>query len=179
MRSLTASLLIATCGLAAFTARAQAPNEVQGVVVPAGPAPAVQSTYPKAGDSVPGGTVILKITFDQPMTADAWAYGKSADGDFPDCLEKPRLLNDQRTFVLLCNLEQQNRAYAVVINPAPRFASDNGRSAQPYTLKFTTNDDITRGLHDALQQAGLDDSDDPIMTWTDPGKGVSQTPAAP
>ncbi|MEJ0067319.1 MAG: hypothetical protein WDM85_19525 [Caulobacteraceae bacterium] len=41
--------------------------------------------------------------------------------------------------------------------------------------EFTTNDDITRSLHKALLQAGLDDADDPIMTWRDPGQGVSQT----
>jgi hypothetical protein len=137
------------------------------------------STYPNVGASVPAGTVILKIVFDQPMTPDAWAYGRSADGDFPDCLAQPRLLGDQRTFVLLCSLTLPNRAYAAQINLAPRFASANGRSAKPYTLKFSTNDEITRGLHDALQQAGLDDADDPIMTWRDSGQGVSQTAAPP
>jgi hypothetical protein len=139
----------------------------------------VQSTYPNAGASIPAGTVILKIVFDQPMTPDAWAYGRSADGDFPDCLAEPRLLSDRRTFVLLCSAALANRAYAVEINLAPRFASADGRSAKPYTLKFSTNDDITRGLHDALLQAGLDDSDDPIMTWRDPGQGVSQTAPPP
>jgi hypothetical protein len=38
---------------------------------------------------------------------------------------------------------------------------------------------MTRALHDALSQAGLDDTDDPIMTWGDPGQGVSQTAAPP
>jgi hypothetical protein len=148
-------------------------------VVVAGPGPTVQSTYPGAGDSVPAGTVILKIVFDQRMTPDAWAYGRSADGDFPDCLAEPRLLNDQRTFVLLCSTALPNRVYAVEINLAPRFQGANGRSAKPYTLKFSTNDEITRGLHDALLQAGLDDTDDPIMTWSDPGQGVSQTAPPP
>ncbi|HXQ15400.1 MAG TPA: Ig-like domain-containing protein [Caulobacteraceae bacterium] len=148
------------------------------MVVP-GPGPTVKSTYPNAAGSVPAGTVILKIVFDQPMTPDAWAYGRSADGDFPDCLAEPRLLNDQRTFVLLCSVALPNRTYAVEINLAPRFASAYGRSAKPYTLKFSTNDAITRGLHDALLQAGLDDTDDPIMTWRDPGQGVSQTAPPP
>ncbi len=148
------------------------------MVVP-GPGPSVQSTYPNAGNSVPAGTVILKIVFDQPMTPDAWAYERSADGDFPDCLAQPRLLSDQRTFVLLCSVALPDRTYAVQINLAPRFTSADGRSAKPYTLKFTTNDEITRGLHDALLQAGLDDADDPVMTWRDPGQGVSQTPPPP
>jgi len=178
-RRLIAPVLIALCCLAALAARAQTPKEVQGLVVVPGPGPTVKSTYPNAAGSVPAGTVILKIVFDQPMTPDAWAYGRSADGDFPDCLAEPRLLNDQRTFVLLCSVALPNRTYAVEINLAPRFASAYGRSAKPYTLKFSTNDAITRGLHDALLQAGLDDTDDPIMTWRDPGQGVSQTAPPP
>jgi hypothetical protein len=178
-RPLVAPVIIALCCLAAHAVRAQTPKEVQGLVVVPGPGPAVQSSYPKAGDSVPAGTLILKIIFDQPMTRDAWAFGRSADGDFPDCLAEPRLLNDQRTFVLLCSLSLPNRVYAVEINPAPRFASVDGRSAKPYTLKFSSNDETTRGLHDALLQAGLDDTDDPIMTWRDPGQGVSQTEPPP
>jgi hypothetical protein len=178
-RPFVAPLLVALCCLVAPSARGQNPKEVQGLVVQAGPGPTVQSTYPVAGASVPAGTVILKIVFDQPMTADAWAYGRSADGDFPDCLAQPRLLGDQRTFVLLCSLALANRPYAIEINLAPRFTSANGRWAKPYTLKFSTTDEITRGLHDALLQAGLDDSDDPIMTWRDPGLGVSQTAPPP
>jgi hypothetical protein len=172
-------VLIAAFCLAALAARAQTPKEVQGLVVAGGPGPTVQSTYPKAEDRVPAGTVILKIVFDQPMTPGAWAYGRSTDGDFPDCLAQPRLLGDQRTFVLLCTLALPNRTYAVEINLAPRFASANGRWAKPYTLKFSTNDDVTRGLHDALLQAGLVDADDPIMNWRDPGEGVSQTAPPP
>ena len=178
-RPLAAAVLIALGCLAASAAGAQTPKEVQGLVVETGPGPTVQSTYPKAGDVVPAGTVILKIVFDQPMTPDAWAYGRSAEGDFPNCLAQPRLLSDQRTFVLLCSVDLANRTYAVEINLTRRFTSANGRSAKPYTLKFTTNDEITRGLHDALLQAGLDDTDDPIMTWRDPGLGVSQTEPPP
>jgi hypothetical protein len=172
-------VLIALCCLAALAARGETPTPVQGLVVVPGPGPTVQATYPNATDSVPAGTVILKVVFNQPMTPDAWAYGRSAAGDFPDCLAQPRLLSDQRTFVLLCSVALANHTYAVEINVAPRFASANGRSAKPYTLKFSTNDEITRGLHDALLQAGLDDTDDPIMTWRDPGQGVSQTPPPP
>ncbi|MEJ0066732.1 MAG: hypothetical protein WDM85_16030 [Caulobacteraceae bacterium] len=41
------------------------------LVVTPGPGPTVRSTYPAAGASVPSGTVILKIVFDQPMAPDA------------------------------------------------------------------------------------------------------------
>src|SRR5580698_2436797 len=103
-RSLAAPVLIAACCLAALAARAQTPHEVQGLIVVPGPGPTVRSTYPSVGETVPSGVVILKIVFDQPMTPDAWAYGRSVDGDFPDCLADPRLLADQRTYVLLCTL---------------------------------------------------------------------------
>ena len=170
-------MLTVACGAAAPPAKGESPKQVEGLTVVPGPGPAVRSTYPAAGGTVPGGTLILKIVFDQPMTPKAWAYGRSAEGDFPDCLADPRLLNDQRTYVLLCSVDS-NRVYAIEINPTPRFADAYGRSAQPYVLKFSTNDaEITRGLHDALLQAGLDDTDNPIMTWRDPGQGVSQSPA--
>jgi hypothetical protein len=174
-----ALMIVATCSLVGLAARAQATKEVEGVVVVPGPGPAVASTYPASGGMVPGGVLILKVVFDQPMTPNAWAFGHSADGDFPDCLADPRLLNDQRTYVLLCSVESK-RAYAIEINPAPRFASAYGRSAKPFILKFSTNDaETTRSLHDALAQAGLDDTDDPIMTWRDPGQGVSQSAPPP
>jgi hypothetical protein len=169
-------VVLALCSLAALPAAAETPKVVQELVVVPGPGPTIVATYPKPQQVVPSGTVVLKIVFNQPMTPDAWAYAKSAEGDFPDCLAQPRLLPDARTFVLLCNLAQANRTYAVEINLAPRFVSADGRTAKPYTLTFSTNDDITRGLHDALAQAGLDDAADPIMSWRDPGQGVSQTP---
>jgi len=163
---------------AALPAAAQAPNPVSGVTVVAGPGPIVQATYPADGAAAPGGVLILKIVFNQPMAPDAWAYSRSAAGDFPECLADPRLLADQRTYVLLCQVAPSH-AYAIEINETPRFVSADGRHAQSYTLKFTTQQQVTRGLHDALTQAGLTDVDDPIMTWRDPGKGVSQTAAAP
>jgi len=173
-----AAWTFAVCALAAWGANAQGTHEVQGLTVVPGPGPVVKSTYPAAGASVPGGVVILTLVFDQPMTPDAWAYSRSAGADVPDCLSKPRLLADQRTFVLLCTAAA-NHAYAVDINAVPRFASTLGRSAQPYTLRFSTTADVTRALHDALSLAGLDDVDDPIMTWGDPGQGVPQTAAPP
>ena len=178
MRPLAAVALIGACSLAAPAARAQAVKNVEGVVVAGGPPPAVQSTYPAPGGRVPAGAVIVKIVFDQPMTPDAWAYGPSADGDFPKCLANPRLLNDQRTFVLLCSLPP-NRTFALAINAAPRFANAYGRSAKPYTLTFATTDADTPGVHDALLQAGLTDNDEPILTWRDEGKGVSQSATPP
>jgi hypothetical protein len=177
MRSLAAVVLIGAC-MAAPAARSQPAKQVEGVVVVAGPGPAVQSTYPASGGNVPAGAVILKIVFDQPMAPDAWAYGPSPDGDFPKCLANPRLLNDERTYALLCSLPP-NRTFALVINGTPRFESAYGRLAKPFTLKFASTDANTPSVHEALRQAGLTDSDEPIMTWKDPGRGVSQSATPP
>jgi hypothetical protein len=178
LRALAIVGLIGACGLAASAARAQGAKQVEGVVVVPGPGPAVKSTYPAPGARVPAGAVIVKVVFDQAMTPDAWAYGPSPEGDFPKCLEHPRLLNDQHTFALLCSLAP-NRTYALAINPAPRFASAYGRLATPFTLTFESTDADTPGVHDALVQAGLTDADQPILTWHDPGRGVSQTATPP
>jgi hypothetical protein len=178
MRSLATVVLVSGCCLAAPAAKTQPVKQVEGVVVVAGPGPTVQSTYPASGGSVPAGAVIVKIVFDQPMAPDAWAYGPSAEGDFPKCLANPRLLNDQRTYALLCSLPP-NRTFALVINGTPRFESAYGRSAKPFTLKFATTDADTPSVHDALLQAGLTDGDQPIMTWHDEGRGVSQSATPP
>ena len=121
MRALAALMLVAASNGVAPAGRSQPTTQVQGLVVVPGPGPAVLSSYPASEASVPGGVIILKIVFNQPMQADAWAYGPSAGADFPKCLADPRLLGDQRTFVLLCTVSA-NSTFAVEINPAARFA---------------------------------------------------------
>jgi len=173
-RPLAALVFIVAGCIAAPAARSQSTNRIEGVEVIAGPPPTVQSSYPSAGGSVPGGVLILKVVFDQVMKPGAWAYGPSTGANFPNCLATPRLLSDQRTFALLCTVSP-NRTFALEINPAARFASAYGSAAKPFTLTFSTTATETDDLHDALLQAGLADTDSPIMTWNDPGKGVSQT----
>jgi len=51
--------LLIACGLAALAGGARATTEVRGLTVVPGPGPAVRSTYPAAGATVPGGVVIL------------------------------------------------------------------------------------------------------------------------
>jgi hypothetical protein len=166
---------LALAGLAASAAAADKPAQVDGVVVVAGPGPKVTASFPADGASVAAGGLVLKVVFDQPMAADAWSYGRSAAGAFPACLARPRLLADQRTYVLLCTVAPR-RSYAVALNAAPAFASAQGRSAKPFLLRFSTADVGVRNVHDALVQAGLTDADEPIMSWRDDGKGVSRSP---
>ena len=165
-------------GSALAQTQIQGPDEVRPLIVPGGPSPRVTASYPADGASAPAGVIVLKITFDQPMTADAWAYGKTDAGAFPQCLAHPRLLNDNRSFALLCTVAP-GQAYAISINPDPRFANTTGRSARPYVLHFTTTQPETRDMPAALAQAGLTPADEPVMEWNDTGKGVSQTPPPP
>jgi len=154
------------------------PSRPPEVVVVGGPAPKVVASFPADGASVPGGVLVLTVTFDQPMTPDSWSYGPSGDGAFPHCLAQPRLLADQRTFALLCTVAER-QAYAVEVNATPVFANAKGRRAKAALLHFSTSDTVTRYMHDALRQAGLTDVDEPIMSWRDDGVGVSRSPPPP
>jgi hypothetical protein len=157
---------------------ADAPTRVSGVEVVTGPGPRVTASFPADGAGVAAGVLVLKLTFDQAMAPGSWGYGRSPLGDFPDCLAQPRLLADRRTFALLCTVAP-GRTYAIQINPAPDFKNANGRSAKPYSLRFTTTAAVTRDMEAALAQAGLTPADEPLMSWDDPGKGVSQSPPPP
>jgi len=157
-------LTAATCARAA-DAPGQAATALDGltVAVPRTP-PAVVSTYPAAGVSVAPGTLVLKVSFDQSMDPDSWAYAKAAVGDYPQCLAKPRLLADARTFVLLCTTGE-SVSYSVALNAgaASGFTSIGHRSATPFELRFSTSSARPiRSLQEALSAAGLRPEDSPI-----------------
>jgi hypothetical protein len=161
--------------LLAAAAVAAPATPVSELRVPGGPAPRVVASYPAQGAQTAAGVLVIKLVFNQPMTPDGWSYGQAPGGDFPKCLAKPRLLADKQTFVLLCSVAA-HKTYAIAVNPAPVFAGANGRLAGSEALSFSTTDAQVVGLHDALEQAGLTDADDPIMTWKDDGAGVSRSP---
>jgi hypothetical protein len=161
--------------LLAAVAVAAPPTTVSELSVPGGPPPKVVASFPAQGAQTAAGVLVIKLAFSQPMTPDAWSYGPAPGGDFPKCLDRPRLLADKRTFALLCSVAA-HKTYALAINPAPAFAGANGRLAGVETLSFSTTDTEVASVHDALAQAGLTDADDPIMTWKDEGAGVSRSP---
>ncbi len=161
------ALLVLLC-LAATPAAAQAPATgsatVAGVEVTAAPPPAVVSTYPAQDAAVAPGVLILKVTFDQRMQADTWSYAPVAGTDDPNCLGTPRLLSDDKTFVLLCQVEE-SKAYGVGLNLAPgkAFVDRGGRKPPPLELRFKTSAaDPVRNLKTAMTAAGLKDMDSPI-----------------
>jgi hypothetical protein len=160
---------------AAVTGTAHKPPEV---VIVAPVDPKVVSTFPADGGKASGGVIVLKVVFDQAMTAEAWSFGQVDDGAFPNCLKKPRLLADVHVFALLCTVAPR-QSYTVQINATPDFVSAHGRAAKPFLLHFTTTDDTTYDMHQALKQAGLTDADEPIMTWNAAPGGVSSQTAPP
>jgi hypothetical protein len=174
-------LMAAPAGLAlgqgAPAARSAMPAPEVDLTVVAPKDPKVLSTFPKSGSVVPGGSVVLKIVFDQAMTPEAWSYSPLAGAAFPACLARPRLLNDRRTFALLCSLPTKT-AFALQVNAAPHFVSAGGRKAPAFQWRFSTSEDVTISLHDALSQAGLGDADDPIMS-PDQAAGAVQSSGRP
>ena len=108
-----AALLVVILAAAASPALAQtssSPTRLSGVTVvaPSPTLPKVVSTFPEEGKSVAPGALILKVTFDQKMNPDGWDYGKGKDA-YPNCLAHPRLLPDEKTFVLLCTAGPDGR----------------------------------------------------------------------
>jgi hypothetical protein len=110
---------------------------------------------------------VLRITFDQKMAEDGFAFAAAQGGRMPDCLKTPRLLNDEKTFVLLCTTAPGS-SYALAFNAVPQgggFANIGGTRAAPAALAFATNDDDgPRDLDDALKAAKLTRADVPIAT---------------
>lgn len=171
------ALIAASCAAAAQTPAAQTsaaqtpsapsppPSTVREVVVDAPPRdPKVVASFPTEGASVPAGIVVLKLVFDQPMTAEAWSSHAVADATLPDCLARARMLADRRTLVRLCSLPA-GRTYGFEGSGAPAYLTETGRAAPPFVLHFTTNKENTVELNEALHQAGLTEADDPIMDW--------------
>lgn len=177
--------IVAWLAVAATQAGASGPTgavssapRVSELVVPGGPPPKVAASFPAQGAVVPGGVLIIKLVFDQAMTADGWSYGHAEGGDFPACLAQPRLLADRKTFVLLCTVGEA-KAYAIAVNAEPAFVGAGGRRATPTVLRFSTSQTIVFAMQDALAQAGLTDADEPIMRWHDDGSGVSRSAPSP
>ena len=177
-----ASVLALTLCLVAGPALAQAPG-AQGpsprppreeptqvspiTVMPPTAMPKVVSTWPAAGQEVAPGVLVLKVVFDQQMTPRDFAYGLGAGAEALSCLKTPRLLNDNKTFVLLCTT-LPGKTYVISLNK-DRAATPNGFSnlaenrAEPSQLSFATGtgEPITK-LRDAIKAAGLGDLDVPV-----------------
>ena len=115
--------------------------------------PKVESTFPAAGAKVAPGLLVLRVTYDTRMRPEGWAYARDAAADYPDCAASPRLLDDRRSFVLICRTLPGKR-YAVWFNrpPLADFSSFGRRPAAPFELRFaTTEDEPVRTLTEAMK----------------------------
>ena len=135
------------------------------VIPPNGDPPKVVSTWPAAGAAVAGGVMILTVTFDQKMAADTFSITTTQGADGLQCLKTPRLLNDSKTFALLCT-SREKTSYTVAFNaaPGPGFANIGQQRAAPATLSFSTTDaDGPRNIADAMKLEKLSNLDVPIQ----------------
>ncbi len=146
------------------TRPADPPSSVPGidVVAPGGDPPKIVSTYPAAGAAVPPGTLVLTVRFDHRMNPAAFSYAKAPDA--PACLDRPRLLADEKTFVLLCSVGFSQSFTVRLNNDGKGFVDVGAKPAATTTVAFTTTDgEPTATVADALRAAGLKDVDSPIL----------------
>jgi hypothetical protein len=123
------------------------PNEVSPVLIlPPTLPPKLVSTYPAQDETVAPGVLILKVAFDQQMSPSAWNYAPAPDAEPMDCVKTPRLLPDQKTFVLLCRV-LGNKTYGVTLNAERTggFANlgDNPAQTAAVTFKVGSDDPVT------------------------------------
>ncbi len=161
------ALFVMLC-LAATPAAAQPPATgsatVAGVEVTATPPPAIVATFPAQDATVAPGVLVLKVAFNQRMQGDTWSFAPVPGTADPNCLGTPRLLEDDKTFVLLCTVEA-DKTYGVGLNVAPgkAFVDRGGRKPPPMSLRFKTSSaDPVRSVKAAMTAAGLKDMDTPI-----------------
>ncbi|HZZ67835.1 MAG TPA: hypothetical protein VFE18_06660 [Phenylobacterium sp.] len=151
------------------TAPAQTPappvKEVSPVTVyPATAAPKLVKSYPAAGQSLSAGILVLTVTFDQPMLSTGFDFGAAPGSPTLPCVKTPRLLDDKKTFVLLCTSEP-GQAYNLTFNATPQGGFENvaEHRAEPATLAFKTTDgNGPNNIHEAMKAASLRDLDMPI-----------------
>jgi len=144
----------------------EAPNAVSPVLIlPPTPPPRLVSTYPAQDQSVVPGVLVLKVTFDQQMSPSSWNYAPTGGAEPMDCVKTPRLLADQKTFVLLCRV-LAGRTYGVTFN-AQRpggFANLGDNPAETAILTFSVKDGApVTTLRRAMELAGLQADQTPVQ----------------
>jgi hypothetical protein len=117
-------------------------GEIAGVTVTASKdVPHVAATFPAKGSSVAPGVLVMRVTYDTRMQGRSWTYLTSKDGEYPECAATPRLLDDHKSFALICRT-LPNKTYALWLNHGDHanFTSVSRRPAEPFELIFKTSD---------------------------------------
>lgn len=167
MRLSPVLLIASLCAGPALAQAGPPPHEVSPLTVtPRADAPRLTASYPAAGAAVAPGLLVLTLTFDQKMSPTGFDVGPGPGGEAPECLKVPRLLDNGKTFALLCRT-LPGKHYAVALNGGHKggFGNIGGAAAEPASVAFsTTSDEPVRFLEDAMKAAHLGDEDVPVQT---------------
>ena len=170
-------LMLARNSLLAWLAASAAARMLRSALTaPAPTLPKVVDTYPAEGKTVTPGVVIVKVTFDQKMNPGGWDFGKGADS-YPQCLDRPRLLPDEKTFVLLCTAPSKGK-FSMTFDASGKGGFENlaGQKATMATLNFATDDSKSiPNIADAMKAAQLKVDEGPVMD-SKPATGASEGP---
>jgi hypothetical protein len=150
----------------ALAQTSSSPTRLSGVTVsaPEPTLPKVVATYPAEGKAVAPGALIVKVTFDQKMDPEGWNYAKGKDA-YPQCLARPRLLPDEKTFILLCTVPGDAR-FSIAFNGTSDggFVNLAGQRAAAADVSFTTDDSKSIAtIADAMKAAELKPDEGPVM----------------
>lgn len=136
------------------------------VVPPNGDPPRLAGSFPAQGQTIDAGVLVLKLAFDQKMSPDSFDIAAAPGGQAPACLKTPRLLNDEKTFVLLCTTAPDAH-YAIALNSGsgkPGFANLGDTRAAPATVEFATSKTVgPTDLAAAMKLEKLGALDEPIQ----------------
>jgi hypothetical protein len=105
------------------------------------PAPKVVSTFPANGAVVRPGILVLRVTFDLPMSCEGLlTEAAPARNPCPGSTREMLLSYDRRTFRTVCTLDQNTR-YGLWTNHGffHKFTSLAGRPSDSYKLTFATS----------------------------------------
>jgi hypothetical protein len=140
-------------------------------VFPRSEAPKLVKSFPAAGAAIAPGLLVLSVTFDQSMLKTGFDVTSAAGADPLPCLKTPRLLDDRKTFVLLCTADP-GKTYKLALNAAATqggFQNESEHRAEPASVSFTTTTDVNGpgDIHAALKASGLREIDMPIQDTPD------------
>ena len=176
------AVLVATGAHAQSRAPKDEPNAVSPVLIlPPTLPPNLVSTYPAQDQTVAPGVLILKAVFDQQMSATAWNYAPAPGAEPMDCVKTPRLLSDQKTFVLLCRV-LANRTYGVTFNGERTggFANLGENPAHTAVLTFKVDSDApVTTVRRAMEAAKLQADQRPVQDAPMASASAAKQPSLP
>ena len=127
------------------------------------PEPKIVSTYPAQGAVVRPGVIVMRVTFDLPMTCEGRFLGASPWRDpCPGATQDLALSFDRRTIRTVCNIAPDSH-YGVRLNAESRyvFTSLAGRPSSPFTFSFSTS---SQAPINTVREALAEDAGAPVAT---------------